>query len=52
MKMFVVLQVRCLLIYLRGNFDDLSRLYDIDVSNFQNMSDEEKNVLMSDLLPY
>ena len=33
-------------------FDDLSRLYDIDVANFQNMSDEEKNVLMGDLLPY
>ena len=33
-------------------FDDLSKLYDIDVSNFQNMSDEEKDVLMSDLLPY
>ena len=33
-------------------FDDLSRLYDIDVSNFQNMSDEEKEVLMGDLLPY
>lgn len=33
-------------------FDDLSRLYDIDVSNFQNMSDEEKNILMGDLLPY
>lgn len=33
-------------------FDDLSRLYDVDVSNFQNMSDEEKNVLMGDLLPY
>ena len=32
-------------------FDDLSKLYDIDVSNFQNMSDEEKDVLMSDLLP-
>lgn len=33
-------------------FDDLSRLYDIDVANFQNMSDEEKDVLMGDLLPY
>ena len=33
-------------------FDDLSRLYDIDVANFQNMSDEEKNTLMSDLIPY
>lgn len=33
-------------------FDDLSRLYDVDVANFQNMSDEEKNVLMGDLLPY
>ena len=33
-------------------FDDLSRLYDVNVSNFQNMSDEEKDVLMSDLLPY
>ena len=33
-------------------FDDLSRLYDVDVSNFQNMSDQEKDVLMSDLLPY
>ena len=33
-------------------FDDLSRLYDIDVTNFQNMSDEEKDVLMGDLIPY
>ena len=33
-------------------FDDLSRLYDVDVANFQNMSDEEKDVLMGDLLPY
>lgn len=33
-------------------FDDLSRLYDVDVSNFQNMSDQEKEVLMGDLLPY
>ena len=33
-------------------FDDLSRLYDIDVANFQNMSDKEKDVLMGDLLPY
>ena len=33
-------------------FDDLSRLYDVNVANFQNMSDEEKNVLMGDLLPY
>ena len=33
-------------------FDDLSRLYDIDVSNFQNMSDQEKEVLMGDLIPY
>ena len=33
-------------------FDDLSRLYDVDVSNFQNMSDQEKEVLMGDLIPY
>ena len=33
-------------------FDDLSRLYDVNVSNFQNMSDQEKEVLMGDLLPY
>ena len=33
-------------------FDDLSRLYDVNVENFQNMSDEEKDILMSDLLPY
>ena len=33
-------------------FDDLARLYDVDVSNFQDMSDEEKEVLMGDLLPY
>ena len=33
-------------------FDDLAKLYDIDVSNFQNMSDEEKNTLMGDLIPY
>ena len=33
-------------------FDDLSRLYDVDVTNFQNMSDQEKDVLMGDLLPY
>ena len=33
-------------------FDDLSRLYNIDVSNFQNMTDEEKEALMNDLIPY
>ncbi len=33
-------------------FDDLARLYDVDVANFQDMSDEEKEVLMGDLLPY
>ena len=33
-------------------FDDLSRLYDVNVENFQNMSDEEKDILMGDLLPY
>lgn len=35
-----------------SSFDDLARLYDVNVSNFQNMSDEEKEVLMGDLLPY
>lgn len=35
-----------------STFDDLSRLYDVNVANFQNMSDKEKDVLMSDLLPY
>ena len=33
-------------------FEDLARLYEIDVSNFQNMSDEEQEILMSDLIPY
>ena len=33
-------------------FDDLARLYDANVANFQNMSDEEKDVLMGDLVPY
>ena len=33
-------------------FDDLARLYDTDVENFQNMSNEEKEVLMGDLVPY
>ena len=33
-------------------FDDLTRLYDTNVENFQNMADEEKNTLMEDLVPY
>lgn len=33
-------------------FDDLAKLYKVDVDNFQNMSDEEKDTLMSDLIPY
>lgn len=35
-----------------STFEDLARLYEIDVSNFQNMSDEEQEILMSDLIPY
>ena len=33
-------------------FDDLSRLYEVNVENFQSMSDQEKDVLMGDLVPY
>ena len=33
-------------------FEDLARLYETDVSNFQNMSDQEKETLMGDLVPY
>lgn len=33
-------------------FEDLSRLYETDISNFQDMSDEEKEIFMGDLIPY
>ena len=33
-------------------FNDLAELYDIDISNFQEMTDEEKDILMGELLPY
>lgn len=33
-------------------FLDLANLYEVDVSNFQTMTDEEKEILMGDLLPY
>ena len=33
-------------------FDDLAILYETDASNFQNMSDQEKEIIMGDLLPY
>jgi hypothetical protein len=32
-------------------FDDYAMLYDTDVENYQNMSDEEKHILMSELVP-
>lgn len=33
-------------------FTDLADLYNVDVENFQQMADAEKEILMSDLLPY
>lgn len=32
-------------------FEDLADLYDVDLSEFQNLSDEEKEILMSDMIP-
>jgi len=41
---------------IRGNlqdsaFKELASLYDTDVSNYQGMSDDEKEILMGDLIP-
>ena len=33
-------------------FTELADLYDIDVSNFQKMTDDEKDILLSDMIPY
>lgn len=32
-------------------FNDLANLYNVDVSNFQNMTDEEKDLIMNNLVP-
>lgn len=32
-------------------FNDLANLYNVDVSNFQNMTDEEKDLIMNNLIP-
>ena len=32
-------------------FADIAALYDIDVANYQQMADDEKNILMGDLVP-
>lgn len=32
-------------------FNDLANLYNVDVSNFQNMTDEEKDLVMNNLVP-
>ena len=33
-------------------FEDLAVLYDTDLSNFQNMSDQEQEIMMNELIPY
>ena len=33
-------------------FGDLANLYDVNVSNFQKMSEEQKNEIMDGLVPY
>lgn len=33
-------------------FTELADLYDIDVSNFQKMTDDEKDILLGDMIPY
>ena len=34
-----------------SGFTELADLYDVDLSNFMNLSDQEKEVLMSDMIP-
>lgn len=33
-------------------FDELAKMYNVDVENFRNMSDKEKDILMKDTIPY
>jgi hypothetical protein len=32
-------------------FGEIAALYDTDVANYQNMSEQEQNILMNDLIP-
>lgn len=32
-------------------FDELASLYDVDISNFENLTQEEKDLIMNDLIP-
>lgn len=37
---------------MEDTFNEMAKMYDTNVQNFKNMTDEEKDILMSDLVPY